>query len=371
MCIPTRGRPEELARALASIGRSTYPVAQVVVSDDLADSIAEGICRDAPVEVDYVRGPGRGVGANRNRAVAEARSEIVAFLDDDGVLLPDFLETAVARMRTGEQRYGFGRVIVSGCVVTQHGELIPAHEQTFLGYQAKPLATSEGLRTLAMNAVIVPIHVFREVQFDPQLVYGYEEVDLAIRAAAAGYVIVDCPEAQNFHESETPLRDYHDRYAEASRLHVTLRRDLYRAVSVARTGLRGHRPSSRHRRGPEAAWSARRAPERGNARTRGEDVVACPAEDGAVSADVSVVITTYRRPERLAGCLDGVRAQTRPADEVVVVVHSNDRASIGHVEESAGQLARAALGAGRQSGIAGGAQLRSRGGAEVDCRVCR
>ena len=224
MCIPTRGRPEELARALASIGRSTYPVAQVVVSDDLADSIAEGICRDAPVEVDYVRGPGRGVGANRNRAVAEARSEIVAFLDDDGVLLPDFLETAVARMRTGEQRYGFGRVIVSGCVVTQHGELIPAHEQTFLGYQAKPLATSEGLRTLAMNAVIVPIHVFREVQFDPQLVYGYEEVDLAIRAAAAGYVIVDCPEAQNFHESETPLRDYHDRYAEASRLHVTLRR---------------------------------------------------------------------------------------------------------------------------------------------------
>jgi GT2 family glycosyltransferase/predicted O-methyltransferase YrrM len=54
-----------------------------------------------------------------------------------------------------------------------------------------------------------------------------------------------------------------------------------------------------------------------------------------LSEDVSVVITTYQRPERLAGCLGGVRAQTRPADEVVVVVHSTDRASIGHVEQSA------------------------------------
>jgi GT2 family glycosyltransferase/predicted O-methyltransferase YrrM len=56
-----------------------------------------------------------------------------------------------------------------------------------------------------------------------------------------------------------------------------------------------------------------------------------------LSADVSVVITTFQRPERLAGCLDGVRAQTRPADEVVVVVHSTDRASAGHVEQSAAE----------------------------------
>jgi GT2 family glycosyltransferase len=224
VCIPTRGRPDELARALASIEGSTYPVAQVVVSDDLADGVAEVVCRDAPVEVDYVRGPGRGVGANRNRAVAEARSEIVAFLDDDGVLLPDFLETAVGRMRTGEQRYGAGRVIVSGRSLTERGELVSVFDQTFLGHQAKRYESDEGLRSISLNAVILPAQMFAEVRFDPQLVYGYEEVDLASRAAGLGYVIVDCPRAVNYHESPLDKGSYHDRYAEASRLHVTLRR---------------------------------------------------------------------------------------------------------------------------------------------------
>jgi cellulose synthase/poly-beta-1,6-N-acetylglucosamine synthase-like glycosyltransferase len=39
---------------------------------------------------------------------------------------------------------------------------------------------------------------------------------------------------------------------------------------------------------------------------------------------LSVVIATYRRPERLAECLSGLRAQARPPDEVIVVTRSTD-----------------------------------------------
>lgn len=224
VCIPTRDRPKELARALASISRSTFPVAQVVVSDDGHDAATETVCREAPVAVDYVPGPRRGIGANRNRAIAAATGDIVAFIDDDGALLPDFLDKAITCMRSRERRHGVGRVIVSGCSVTECGELIGAHDQTFLGHQAKSYTSGEGLRSFSANAVIFPAQVFCDIQFDPQLVYGYDEVDFASRAAAAGYVIVDCPEAVNYHESPPHPRDHQDRHVEASRLHVTLRR---------------------------------------------------------------------------------------------------------------------------------------------------
>ena len=58
-----------------------------------------------------------------------------------------------------------------------------------------------------------------------------------------------------------------------------------------------------------------------------------------MTADVSVVITTYRRSQQLAECLDGVRVQTRPADEVVVVVHRSDQASALEIEKAARTVA--------------------------------
>src|SRR5262245_65343477 len=51
---------------------------------------------------------------------------------------------------------------------------------------------------------------------------------------------------------------------------------------------------------------------------------------------VSVVVPTYQRPERLRACLDGLREQARPADDVVVVVHGSDDASAAHVRQRAG-----------------------------------
>jgi GT2 family glycosyltransferase len=48
--------------------------------------------------------------------------------------------------------------------------------------------------------------------------------------------------------------------------------------------------------------------------------------------DVTVIVPTYARPERLAACLEGLRAQTRPAEDVVVIVHVSDEIS-EHVVE--------------------------------------
>ena len=46
---------------------------------------------------------------------------------------------------------------------------------------------------------------------------------------------------------------------------------------------------------------------------------------------VSVVVPSYRRPDRLAECLDGIAASLRAPDEVLVVVRDDDAASAGAV----------------------------------------
>jgi GT2 family glycosyltransferase len=48
---------------------------------------------------------------------------------------------------------------------------------------------------------------------------------------------------------------------------------------------------------------------------------------GRDGTSVTVVVPTYRRTERLAECLQGLRSQTRPAQEVLVVVQTSDEAS--------------------------------------------
>jgi GT2 family glycosyltransferase len=45
---------------------------------------------------------------------------------------------------------------------------------------------------------------------------------------------------------------------------------------------------------------------------------------GAEAVVTTVLVTSYRRPDQLAACLGGLHSQTRPAEEVVVVLHASD-----------------------------------------------
>jgi glycosyltransferase involved in cell wall biosynthesis len=223
VCICTRRRPDDLRRALRSIGSSTVPVSQVVVSDDGHDAVTEAVCREARVPVDYRRGPQLGLGANRNCALGAVTGDLVLFIDDDCTLLPEFLETAIATMRTSERRYGRGRVIISGAEINR-GRLVGARDQTFLGHQSVPYREGRTVRTICINATLFPVEAFARFQFDPQLIYGYEEVDIASRLTAGGFTIVQSPDAINHHKPSSQARDDHDCNVEASRLYVTFRR---------------------------------------------------------------------------------------------------------------------------------------------------
>lgn len=75
--IPTCERPAMLARCLAALPTE----AQVIVSDDSP-------CPDAR----WLNGPRRGPAANRNHAARAATSEWIAFIDDDCIPQPGWLD---------------------------------------------------------------------------------------------------------------------------------------------------------------------------------------------------------------------------------------------------------------------------------------
>ncbi|HEY1775372.1 MAG TPA: glycosyltransferase [Solirubrobacteraceae bacterium] len=221
--ICTRDRPDELADTLASIARSSVPVSHVVVSDDGIGERAAHVCTAAPIDVDYLRGPRRGLAPNRNHLLNVVDEDFVVFIDDDCLLGVSFLEAAMDCMERAEHSNGRGRVIVTG-TETNRGNLVRAAAQTFLGFQARPYDPEETMTSIVINATLFPRSLFAEHTFDEQIRYGYEEVDLASRAVRTGYTITQCDQAINDHRPSELSRHDYESVMVASRLFVTFKR---------------------------------------------------------------------------------------------------------------------------------------------------
>ncbi len=96
--IPTHNRRALLERALASVLAQTAPATELIVVDDGSrDDTAAAVQARFPA-VRYLWQPNRGVSAARNRGIAAARCEWLAFLDSDDEWLPHKLERQCAAL---------------------------------------------------------------------------------------------------------------------------------------------------------------------------------------------------------------------------------------------------------------------------------
>jgi len=226
ICICTRNRPADLDTALQSLGRSTIRVYETIVSDDSTNDETEELVHSRYPEVKYTRGPRKGLGANRNHAVQFASGTHVLFMDDDVMLHEKFLETMWSYI-SSQPLEDSARLIVTGTELHRGGRYVFPRDQNFLGFQSVPYQSEIGLRTIVINSTLFPINVFDKLRFDDQLVYGYDEVDIATRCSFSGYTIHLLKNAYNMHFPSKINRDYYKPYKEASRLYVTLKRYVY------------------------------------------------------------------------------------------------------------------------------------------------
>jgi hypothetical protein len=91
--LPTYDRPDRLRRAIDSVVAQRYPRWELLVVDD-GGTIDSEVVVDAVGDprVRWMRIAHQGVCAARNAALATVRGEIVAYLDDDNVMDPDWLQ---------------------------------------------------------------------------------------------------------------------------------------------------------------------------------------------------------------------------------------------------------------------------------------
>jgi hypothetical protein len=99
--IPVRDDATRLRRCLQSIARSRYPAEQleIIVADNGSTDGSDAVAREAGALV--LRLPGLRVSELRNRAALAAKGEILAFVDADHEIVPDWVPSAVEVLRDG------------------------------------------------------------------------------------------------------------------------------------------------------------------------------------------------------------------------------------------------------------------------------
>jgi glycosyltransferase involved in cell wall biosynthesis len=91
--IPTKDRPHLISRAITSVLKQSYSKIEVIVIDDSTNSNTKQVISQFGAKVIYIKnGQSKGAPYSRNIGLAEAKGDIISFLDDDDVWMPNKIE---------------------------------------------------------------------------------------------------------------------------------------------------------------------------------------------------------------------------------------------------------------------------------------
>lgn len=203
VCIATFRRPELLAALLDSLGALTWrgrePRLSLLVVDndagETARAVVEAARRRLPLQPEYLVEPERNIARARNRAVAwalERGVDFVAFVDDDEVARPDWLD----RLLEAQARYAADAVC--GDVLPRFSARAPAWAaRAGLFAQRLPRAGTP-LPVASTNNALVAARLLRgpAPPFDPAFgVTGSSDSMFFLRAVREGARVVSAPQA--------------------------------------------------------------------------------------------------------------------------------------------------------------------------------
>ena len=225
ICICTMNRPSELRTCLESIDKSNAKPYEVIVSDDSNEECAKKVERIALKfsYVRYVRGPRRGLPANRNNCLKYSTGDFVSFVDDDVVVDPGFIENALRYFREAYLKYGTDKIVITGKAICGNGHEVLPLNLDFLGYYKKPIDRGADQQTICMNCNLLPLELFETLMFDENQFTAHER-DISLRALCAGFKIIYYPKLVNFKDL-SPHGTFHTQLLdETSRFYFGLKR---------------------------------------------------------------------------------------------------------------------------------------------------
>ena len=176
--IPTWNRAHYLETALASALAQTLREREILVVDDGSTDDTPRVLDSHAGAIRVVRQEHLGVAAARNRGIAEARGEWVAFLDSDDAWEPEALERMIAAARAHPEA---GLVTLRAQAMSADGTLLG---RTYGKHSSGPWFTTESLLTGDGGGVLTPMverSLYLELGGFDESLRSAEDVDMWLR----------------------------------------------------------------------------------------------------------------------------------------------------------------------------------------------
>lgn len=183
--VPAYQAEATVGATISSLLWQTYPDFEVIVVDDgSSDATAAVVSAPEDPRVRLIRQDNAGPGAARNRGMADARGELVAFVDADDVLMPDYLSACVAVWA----RHG-------GIVTSNAFWMFPGGIDPRLTRHRGPLPSPERQRMALLESnwvsimSIFPRRLVDQIGGVDTSLPGSEDWDFWLRAVFAGWIV--------------------------------------------------------------------------------------------------------------------------------------------------------------------------------------
>lgn len=207
--INTLDRAAQLERTLLALGQLRYPAFEVVV--------VHGPCRDNTAEVLNRFAPAIRVGAcpaanlamSRNIGIAMARGDIVAFLDDDAIPEPDWLDLLAPGFADPKVGGAGGFIRDRDGVRFQHRVIVADRLGEAGQFPTLPadLGPNRYFSPTGTNVAVRREALLSIGGFDEEYAYFLDETDVNLRLVEAGWRLVSIPAAEVHHKfAESHLR---------------------------------------------------------------------------------------------------------------------------------------------------------------------
>ena len=213
--IPTHNRAELVAQAMRSLKETTFPegtdVELIVVANACTDNTratVEAATAGMPIPVLCVDEPRLSVSIARNRGVRESGGEIIAFLDDDVRVEPEWLNGLADAFRTlpadivaGRVRLWWDGIERPEWFSERHAGLLSALDHGDQVVEVREPTGVVGANFAFRRPVFDAVNGFR-----PELgrrggdLLGYDEVEFVREAMARKFRILYAPEAIVHHQ---------------------------------------------------------------------------------------------------------------------------------------------------------------------------
>jgi GT2 family glycosyltransferase len=212
IAVCTRDRTADLSLCLGSLNQLGYPDLDILVVDNAPsnDDTERLVKKDYP-SMHYVREPRPGLNWARNRAIIEARGEIIAFTDDDAVVDADWIRALVGAFADNPEVMGVTGLVVPYELETKAQILFELNGGFGRGFQRRWIRTDRedewhwaylGTGQFGTGAnMAYRRSLFNEIGlFDPALdvgtvTNGGGDLEMFFRVLNAGYILAYEPSA--------------------------------------------------------------------------------------------------------------------------------------------------------------------------------